>query len=101
MDLSLLDQRGALGDALPTLRADIRLLTCMEKLATGWEIVPTLRTGKLGSHCRFWFIMEGELGVRTLQESLRQRKSWGRGEWRRKEGGLINTGERKWRHQGG
>lgn len=45
--------------------------------------------------------VEGELGVWTLQGSLGQRESWGRGEWRRNEGGLINTGDRKWRHKGG
>lgn len=52
LDLFMLDQGGALGEALLTLRADIKLLTCMcalvlEKLTTGWEILLTLRTGTL------------------------------------------------------
>lgn len=93
----MLDQGEALGEALPRLRADIKSLTCMEKLAAGWEILPTLRTGKLGSH--FWFILS-ELSVWTLQKSLRQKESWRRGEWRRNEGGLMNTGQRKWGHKG-
>lgn len=35
--------------------------------------------------------MKGELGIWPLQESLRQRESWGEGVQRRNEGVLMNN----------
>lgn len=43
------------------------------------------------SHGCFLFTMKGELGIWPLQESLRQRESWGEGVQRRNEGVLMNN----------